>query len=268
MTNNTITREARFFIWLVVAVIGPFGLLLYLYPGGAGEYWAWRIAQPRTAMMVGAIYFCCGFYYAYLARQREWLQLKSSLRSLFVVAAWLLVAAMFHWDDFFQYRVLTLTWLGAYYLPLFAIPILFRIQSERFGRDEDITGVHLATGWRVWLIARAVVYGPLAVAIFIHASTISTYWPWPIEPLNIRIFSGQIAVFGAFPALAMGDGLWRRIRLFMMLTAGLAVAHLVALLVNGTPYNINAPAGRWLPAMFAEWLITSAALLWSYRNRK
>src|SRR4051794_18781740 len=104
MMQTTITRETRFFLWLVVVVIGPFGLLLYLYPSGAADYWAWPIAQPRTAMLVGAIYFACGFYYLFLLRQRDWRQLTTSLRSLFVVAAWLLVAAMFHWDAFYPYR--------------------------------------------------------------------------------------------------------------------------------------------------------------------
>ncbi len=268
MISNTISRESRFFLWLVVAVIGPFGLLLYLYPGGAGDYWVWPIEQSRTAMMVGAIYFTCGFYYVHLARQRSWALVAPSLRSLFVVAAWLLVAAMFHWQSFHAYRPLTLIWLGAYYLPLMAIPILFRLQKERFA-DAGTTELgtrRIATGWRAWLYARAVVYGPLSLFMFIHANEICSMWPWPIDPLNIRIFSGQVAVFGAFTALAMGNGLWWRIRLFMVLTAMLGAAHIVALTVVQTPYSTATPVGTLLPLMFAEWLITALALLWNYRD--
>lgn len=268
MPNNTVARETRFFLWLVVAVIGPFGLLLYLYPGGAGDYWAWTIAEPRTAMLVGAIYFTCGMYYVVLARQQEWLQLKASLRSLFVVAAWLLIAGMFHWEDFYPYRALTLTWLGAYYLPLFAIPILFRLQRDRFGAQEDPTGTRMAGGWRGWLIVRAVIYGLFALFLFIHAHDLPRFWPWPIEPLNIRIFSGQVAVFGAFPAIVMQDGLWRRMRLFMVLTAMLGAAQLIALVVSSTPYGMHTAGALVLPVMFGEWLVTAGALLAVYRNRK
>ncbi len=266
MTNNTVTRETRFFLWLVVLVILSFGGPLYLAPGAAGDYWAWRIADPRTAMMVGAIYFACGFYYILLASRRDWLALQASLKSLFVVAAWLLIAAAFHWDDFFPYRPLTLTWLGAYYLPLLAIPILFRLQRERFGAPEISAEPRIGGVARGWLIARAVVYGPLAIAVFIHASTVAAAWPWHIETLNVRIFSGQIAVFGAFQAIVMREGAWRRLHLFMLLTAFLAALHLAAVAVSTTPYDWSTAAGKALPLMFVEWLVTSLVLLWRFRK--
>lgn len=266
MTQSTVTRETRFFIWLAISVIAPFGLLLYVYPGSASDYWAWEIAQPRTAVLVGSIYFASTFYYLVLIRQRDWLLLQSSLRSLFVVAAWLLVAAMFHWQSFFPYRIMTLLWLVTYYLPLMAFPIVNRLQAERAGKAEKLEGRHITRRWRFWLILRAAIYGPTAILIFILAPEVSSAWPWPIEPLNLRMFSGQIALFGAFQALAMGDGFWPRIRLFMLLTAMLATAHLVGLLLSGTPYVSSVPAGVLLPLMFVEWLATSLAMLWTYRR--
>ena len=148
MTYGTVARETRFLIWLTIAVIAPFGFLLYLYPSGAGDYWAWEVAQPRTAMLVGSIYFATSIYYVLLSRQRDWLLLQSSLRSLFVVAAWLLVAAMFHWQSFFPYRIMTLLWLVTYYLPLMAFPILNRLQAERGGNAEKPAGRQVTSGWR------------------------------------------------------------------------------------------------------------------------
>ena len=266
MTHSTVTRETRFLIWLTIAVIAPFGLLLYLYPSGARDYWAWEIAQPRTAVLVGSIYFASSFYYLVLSRQRDWLLMQSSLGSLFVVAAWLLVAAMFHWQRFFPYRIMTLIWLVTYYLPLMAFPILNRLQAERGGNAQNLDGRYLASGWRAWLILRAALYGPAAILIFIFAPEISAAWPWPIEPVNLRMFSGQIAVFGAYQALAMKDGFWHRIRLFMLLTAMLATAHLVGLLLRGTSYDWSVPAGVLLPLMFVEWLATSLAMLWTLRR--
>lgn len=267
MTHSTVTRETRFLIWLLIAVLAPVGLLLYLYPGGAQNYWAWEIAQPRTAVLVGSIYFASTFYYLVLTRQREWLLLQNSLRYLFVFAAWLLVAAMFHWQSFFPYRILTLIWLVLYYLPLMAFPILNRLQAERFGNpDDDLEGRYIASGWRAWLIVRAAIYGPAAILIFIFAPEVSAAWPWPIEPVNLRMFSGQIAVFGACQALAMQDGFWQRIRFFMLLTAMLATAHLVGLILSGTSYVSSIPAGVLLPLMFVEWLATSLAMRWTYRR--
>lgn len=266
MTMSAVTRETRFFLWLAISVIAPFSLILYVVPSLAKDYWAWEITQPRTAMLVGSIYFASTFYYLFLSRQREWLLLQSSLRSLFVVAAWLLVAAMFHWQSFFPYRIMTLLWLITYYLPLLAFPIINRLQGERGEKTREPKGRQIGGGWRVWLTLRAAIYGPVAILVFILAPQVTALWPWPIEPLNLRMFSGQIALFGAYQALVMGDGLWPRLRLFMLLTAMLAATHLAGLILSGTPYLSSSPVGVLLPLAFVEWLATSLAMLWAHRR--
>jgi hypothetical protein len=81
MTTSSVSREARFLIWLTIAGIAPFGLLLVLYPRAAGDFWAWEIAQPRTAVLVGAIYFASAFYYGMLSTQRRWLPIQASARA-------------------------------------------------------------------------------------------------------------------------------------------------------------------------------------------
>lgn len=266
MTTSPVTRETRFFLWLAISVIAPFSLILYVVPSLAKDYWAWEITQPRTAMLVGSIYLASTLAYLVLLRQRIWSLVAINLRSLFVVSAWLLVAAMFHWQVFFPYRIMTLPWLITYYLPLFAVPILTRLQAGRAQGPEEIEGRRITRGWRAWLVLRAAIYGPAAILIFLFAPAVSAAWPWPIEPVNLRMFAGQIAVFGAYQALEIGDGAWPRMRQFMRPMAILATAHLVGLIVGGTPYVSSIPAGILLPLMFVEWLATSLALLWTYRK--
>jgi hypothetical protein len=261
--QNTVTRETRFLLWLVIVVIAPYGFFLYFYPGGAGNYWAWEISQPRTAVLIGSIYLAATFDYIVLTRQKEWLLIRSTLFSLFLVAAWLLVAAMLHWNSFYPYRFFTLSWLAAYYFPLFAVPLVFRIQDERF--RENLQGDHLSQGWRTWLLIRGVVYAVVSILIFIFADNVSTLWPWGIEPVNLRMFSGQIFVFGAFHAYAMRDGLWRRLKFLMLLAGLLALTHLIGLVITGGPYDWSSPIGILLPLMFVEWLVTSLALWRAYK---
>lgn len=261
--QNTVTREARFLLWLVIIVDASYGLFLYFYPSGAGNYWAWEIGQPRTAVLIGSIYLIATLHYFFLTRQKEWLLIRSTLISLFLVAAWLLVAAMIHWDSFFSYRFFTLNWLVSYYFPLFAVPLVFRLQNERFG--ENLQGEHLSQGWRTWLLIRGAIYAIVAILIFIFAANVSTRWPWPIEPVNLRMFSGQIFVFGAFSAYAMRDGLWRRIKFLMLLSGLLALTHLLGLAITGGPYNWSGPSGILLPLMFVEWLATASALWRTYK---
>ena len=261
--QTTVTRETRFLLWLVIVVIAPYGFFLYFYPGGAGNYWAWEISQPRTAVLIGAIYLAATFDYILLTRQKEWLLVRSTLFSLFLVAAWLLVAAMLHWNSFYPYRFFTINWLAAYYFPLFTVPLVFRIQDERF--RENLQGDHLSQGWRTWLLIRGAVYAVVAILIFVFADNVSTLWPWAIEPVNLRMFSGQIFVFGAFHAYAMRDGLWRRLKFLMLLAGLLALTHLIGLVITGGPYNWSSPIGILLPLMFVEWLMTSLALWRAYK---
>src|SRR6185436_5769565 len=171
----------------------------------------------------GSVYFVPTIHYALLLRERQWISVETTLRSLFVVAAWLLVVAMFHWSAFYPWRVLTLNWLFSYYLPLLFLPILFRLQRERFGYDADIGGVRIGSRWKTWLRVRAVLYAAAVVWMLVATPRVIDAWPWSIEPVNVRMFSGQIAMFGAFPAYAILDGSWRRLRLFIRLTAMMAV---------------------------------------------
>jgi hypothetical protein len=259
MDRRTIAPQTRVYLWLLVGVIACWGLPLYLYPQGAATYWAWQAANPRSAVLVGAIYFVSAIYYIRLAFEREWLQVRTCLKSLFVVAAWLLVVAMVEWRSFYPYRPETMLWLAAYYLPLFALPIIFRLQRERFTPDQT-AGPRIARGWQNWLIVRGSVYAAAALLAFVYASDLTNMWPWPIEPVNVRMFSGQLALFGVFPAFAIEDGLWRRLRHFFAIGGLLGVAHLVGLWTTGGAYDSSSTIGLALPLVFAEWALTSGTL--------
>ena len=264
---DSVTRTARVYIVLVIVAIAPFGLLLDLYPSGAPGYWAWTVSEPRTAMLIGSIYFVSTIYYVILFRQRDWLRIEMSLRSLFIFAGWLLVAAMFHWDTFFPYRATTLAWLVASYLPLFFVPILFRLQAERSGVDDDAGGVRIARGWQVWLRARGVVYLIGALALFAMAPVVASSWPWPLEPVNARMLSGQVALFGGFQGFAMREGSWRRMQLFMLITGMMGVAHLVALTLPLGGYDWAKPLAMPVMLMPLEWVGTSVGMFLAHRAR-
>ncbi len=264
---SSVTRAARIYIGLVILAIASFGLPLYLYPAGAAGYWAWTVAEPRTAMLIGSIYFVSSIFYVLLYRQRDWLRVEMSLRSLFVVAAWLLLAAMFHWNSFYPYRPLALVWLASYYLPLFFLPILFRLQREQFGVVDDPVGPRIHGTWRTWLWARAAVSLPLAIGLFVMAPQAAAIWPWPIETVNVRMLSGQVALFGAFAGLAMKEGAWRRLQPFMIITAMMGLAHLPAYLLPLGGYDWAAPLAWPLILMPLEWLGTSLGMLLAHRAR-
>lgn len=262
---STIAPQTRVYLWLLVGVLACWGLPLYLYPQGAATYWAWQAAEPRSAVLIGAIYFVSAIYYVVLACQREWLQVRTCLKSLFIIASWLLVVAMVEWKSFYPYRPETMLWLTTYYLPLFALPVILRLQRERFAPDST-AGPRIARGWQTWLIVRSSVYAAAALLVFFYARELTSVWPWPIEPVNVRMFSGQLALFGVFPAFVIEDGLWRRLRHFFAIAGLLGAAHLVGLVTTNGPYDASTTIGWVLPASFAEWAVTSGGLWWAYRR--
>jgi len=265
-SSGTITTATRFFLVLVIVAIASFGLPLYLFPTHAADYWAWTVAEPRTAMLIGSVYFVPTIHYTLLMREREWLLVQTTLRSLFVVAAYLLVVAMFHWETFYPWRPLTLSWLFSYYLPLLFLPILFRLQTERFGVAEDAGGRRITPAWHAWLKVRAVAYAAAALAMCAMTPRVLELWPWPIEPVNLRMFSGQVAMFGALPVFVFLDGSWNRMKLFMRLTAMMAVAHLLLFNLPVGPYDWTRPLAVPLMLMSVEWLATTTGMWLTHRG--
>src|SRR3972149_1633223 len=60
---QTLSVEFRVLFWAILGVIVPFGLLLFLFPGGTGSYWAWVVPHPRSAILIGAAYVGATPYY-------------------------------------------------------------------------------------------------------------------------------------------------------------------------------------------------------------
>jgi len=92
--------EFRLLYWAILAVIAPFGLLLYFYPSGTDTYWAWTIAHPRSAILIGAGYVGAIAYYVMLLRENDWRQAQNGLGGLIIFCGVLLIATMLHWDTF------------------------------------------------------------------------------------------------------------------------------------------------------------------------
>ena len=259
--------EFRVLFVAILAVIVPFGLLLYVLPSATSTYWAWNIANPRSAILIGCAYVGATVYYVLALRENDWLQVRYGLGGLIIFSLVLLVATALHWDRFKAYHPTTLVWLGFYYAGPLLIPILSRIQTERVPGGPD-TGQRIGPSWRRWLIARAIFYAFLALLVFVFAIQISAWWPWKIEVLDLQVFCAQIAIIGWTGIVALRGGLsWRGHRLFLVLVGAIGVLQLSGLLLGTVPYRWFSPIGIALPIMFLEWVITPLLMFAAHRRR-
>jgi len=265
--RQPLIREFRALFLANLGVIVPFGLLLYFFPRGTDSYWTWTIPEPRSAMLLGAIYLAGVLYYLTAFFENDWQQVENGLGGLILFSLVLLLATMAHWNTFKPYHPITLVWLAFYYGGPFLVPVFYRLQIERLGAVPD-EGVRLAPAARAWLIGRGVFYAVLALLGFIFADAIADTWPWAIRPLELRVFIGQIAVVSWGGLIAMRGRLaWPWHRLGVLLAGAMGAIQLIGLLLGPTPYNGSAPLGLVLPIIFGEWLATAVVLFVLYRRR-
>jgi hypothetical protein len=254
--------EFRVLYWAILAVIVPFGLLLYFFPSGTDTYWAWTILQPRSAILIGAGYVGAIAYYVMLLRQNDWRQAQNGLGGLVTFCTVLLIATMLHWDAFKAYHFTTLVWLLFYYVGPLVIPIFYVLQQSTSPVSAVAPTIELGPAWRRWLVVRGLFYSTLAIIWLLAAEPASAAWPWPIGALELRVFVGQVAIIGwNGVGILRGCRAWDELRLGLLLSAAIGLVQLVGLSLSRGPYDWSLGLGLLLPAMFAEWLLTPA-ILW------
>ncbi|MEA2574850.1 MAG: hypothetical protein QOH93_2148 [Chloroflexia bacterium] len=265
--RNGLIVEFRWLYVVNLLIAVTFGVLLFVLPGAVDIYGPWVIPNAHSAYLVGAAYVGAPIYYAAALRRNSWPIARNGVGGLIFFSLALLVATMFHWDRFRPYVPTTLLWLVLYYLPPVGYPILSRVQMARNGNDRA-PGVDISTPWRYWLIARGGLYAALAVLGLLFAPSIVPDWPWPITPLEVRVFMGQLAINAWGGAIVLlGDLRWQHNRLGLALTGTVGAAQLLGLLLGGGPYNWSSPLGILLPLMFLEWVATTVLMFSVYRNR-
>jgi hypothetical protein len=265
--RTTLIIEFRALFLAILAVIVPFGLLLYLLPSATSTFWAWNIDNPRSSILIGAAYTGAIVYYVLVLRENDWLQVRNGLSGLIVFSLVLLAATAVHWESFKAYHPTTLVWLAFYYTGPLLVPPLLRLQIERMRRGVP-TGAQIARAWRVWLIVRGVFYSLLALLIFVFAEPMTMIWPWPIELLDLRVFTAQVAIVGwSGFAVLRGELLWRDNRLFLVLVGTIGLFQVLGLLLGSVAYNWSSLIGIVLPLMFLEWVMTPLLMFVAQRRR-
>ena len=263
----TLAVEFRVLFWAILGVIVPFGMLLFFLPAQTASYWAWVIPHPRSSLLIGAAYVGAIAYYLLALLENDWEQVRNGMGGLIVFCLVLLFATLMHWETFRPYQVTTLVWLMFYYVGPFLVPIVYRLQAQGAGLASS-QAARTPLGWRAWMALRAFSYLALALLGLVFATSLSAAWPWPIDPLEVRVFLGQVAIIGWTAAMALRGGpFWRRNRLGMVLTGAIGLVQTIGLFISSTPYDWSATLGPVLPVIFVEWIATPAAMYFIYGRK-
>ena len=76
--------------------------VLYPVPGDTGRLFAWHIASPLTAMLLGSAYLGGAYFFVRAARATVWHAIKGGFVPVGIFATLLGVATVLHWQVFNQ----------------------------------------------------------------------------------------------------------------------------------------------------------------------
>ena len=227
-------------------------------------YFAWTIAVPLTAAVLGSNYFASAFLALVASRRRLWADGRISVTVALVFAPITTAATFLHLGLFHTDTVIGWIWIVAYGLyPPMLLYMLFR-QVRTPGVDPP-RGRPLPAWVRVMLGLQALVLIPLGVVMFVAPETAAKVFPWALTPLTSRVLSAWCLAFGALAVQAIRENDLERVWVALAASSVLAVFHTISLLRFGEDVEWSRP-GAWVYlALIAMWYVLPA---WAYLARR
>ena len=174
-------------VLLVLAIAN--GGFLYFFPSRAEPDYAWAIASPVSAALMGAGYLAGAVATGLTVfAARYWRSVRALVPAFCVLGLTLLVATLIDADRFrWDYPP---TWLWtAVYAALPAVAAYFWLLQERVASEQPERDARLAP-LRVPSWALGLVLGIIGLVLFAAPDSLLDEWPWEITPLIARVFGG------------------------------------------------------------------------------
>jgi hypothetical protein len=231
--DDAVRSELRWIGVVIMVVLLAAAILLYVFPGEAGEptdaileplRFAWPVGPEMSAMFMGSCYGAGAYFFHRVSFGGRWHAVAAYFPGI-AVFAWLMGAATFlHWDRFNHDHVSFFTWLVLYVVTPFLVPLLYvRNRDADDGRRDQHDSVvpapvrGLAGLGGVALVATAAV-------MYVAPSVAIGDGPWMLTPLTSRVIAAFLAALGTASVLLSRDPRWSAWRVFTraaVISAGL-----------------------------------------------
>lgn len=175
-------------------VIAAAGIVLFFAPTTSKDIWAFELT-PFNTRFLGAIYLAALVAYVVLLVVRRWIPARIVMAMAFPFALTVLLVSLAYTDRFLWERPVAWGWFAVYAsIPLYAGYFLWR-----FGLTRVPLAASTRTGaGRAGLICVPLAFVTYGVGLLAAPETFASFWPWPVDAFNGRIYSG------IFLALASG----------------------------------------------------------------
>ena len=224
--GDRVRPPTRALAYAIVPFLVAAFAVLYPVPGDTDRLFAWHIASPLTAMLLGSAYLGGAYFFVRAARATVWHTIKGGFVPVGIFATLLGVATVLHWQVFNHRHVAFWLWVLLYFttpLLIFGVWLYNRRDEPPPAADEVLLPRVAAQVIRGMGVA-AVATGAL---LFLMPATTARWWPWPVTPLTARVL-GAILCLGAAGVAAPADRRWSTIRLPVQVALIMLVLMLVA----------------------------------------
>jgi len=195
--NGGVDGGVRGVVGLYRVVLAPFVVLafgatvsLFGLPTETDRYFAWTIAPPLTAALLGAAYGGTVVLFVLIRRERTWAATRLAVTAPLALSTALLVATLLHLDRFHLDEgglsgFIAWVWLIVYVLvPPLLVAVL--VLERRLAAGDPPRTAPLPSAIRVVLVVFGAAALLVGAALFAWPTQLDEHWPWDLTALTGR----------------------------------------------------------------------------------
>lgn len=262
-----VSPAVRAVLYLAALLVLLAGVQLFVFPLRTDRYFAWTIANPMTAVFLGASYWSAMALELSAARAARWSDSRIALPAVFVFTVLTLVVTLVHLELFhfgaalpLNTRVVTWAWLAIYVLVPILLAAAWLAQRARSTAVPPAAG--LPTAVRLVLVALAAVLLGVGAALLVAPTAAAVAWPWALTPLTGRAVGAWLVGLGTAAVHARLVDDRRSLRALGVTGVTFGVLQAVALARHGDRLDwTGVPAAGYLLALVTLTAVSAWLLL-------
>jgi len=249
--HDSVLRETRWLAAIIVPFLVVAFYILFFRTSETADLFAWGIAAPMTAMMLGAAYIGGAYFFARAATAPRWHHIGVGFLPVTTFASFMCAATVLHWDKFNQGHISFYAWAILY----FTTPVLVAAAWLR-NRRTDSGGVEerdfrFSRPIRLVIGGAGCFYVAVAILLFIQPAAMIDVWPWELTLLTARVVGGMLALLGVFGVTIALDGRWSSCRIALQSMLVTMALGLIAIVRSWDTFDTS----RWFTWVFVGTLV-------------
>ncbi|HZD57087.1 MAG TPA: hypothetical protein VE136_10210 [Anaerolineales bacterium] len=214
-SHDQIEKETRWVGLLIIPFLIVASAMLYIWPDQTDRLFAWTIQPPMTALLMGSGYIGGLYFFARVARARQWHQVAAGFLAVTGFAALMGIATALHWDRFHHDHISFFAWASLYATTPF---IIFGVWLRNRRADPSIANPHdrkvpVLVRWGMGIAGAVILL--VGLLLFSIPELMIPLWPWQLSALTARVVGGFFTLPGVGWLVLARDPRWSAAKVFL-----------------------------------------------------